>query len=305
MTHLAEHSTETTRQPVGERGTLGNVRAMIREHTRLRIGVLIVATVTLVAILAPVIAPYDPETANFGDQLLPPSSQYWLGTDATGMDVFSRLVYAPRVDLTIAIVATILAIAIGTPLGLFAGYGGGVFSGMTVRIADLLQSLPVFVLGMSLVVVTGQRIETVVLALAIVNAPVYVRLTRSEVIHLKERLFVESARAAGATDRTIVMRHLLPNAAGPLLAMSSVTVGSAMLVTSGLSFVGAGVRVPTPEWGSMIAIGAPSLMSGGVWWPSVCPGIALSITVLGFGMIGDALAELLDPSLRSVDDDAG
>lgn len=267
---------------------------------RLKIGLIIVGTVVVIAILAPLIAPFDPEQAHPGEQLLSPGLRYWLGTDTTGMDIFSRLIYAPRIDLTIAVSATLAAILIGTPWGLFAGYYRNPLSEALMRVADLLQSFPVFILGMSLVVLTGQRLENVVLALAIVNAPVYARLVRSEVISLKERLFVDSARAVGSSDRRILVNHLLPNASGPILAMSSVTVGTAMLVTSGLSFVGAGVRVPTPEWGSMIAIGAPELISGGSWWASVFPGIALSVTVLGFGMIGDALAELLDPRRRTV-----
>jgi len=163
-----------------------------------------------------------------------------------------------------------------------------------MRIADVIQSFPVFVLGMALVVLTGQRIENVVLAIAIVNAPVYARIVRSQALYVSQRLFVEGARAAGASNLRIVFKHVLPNCLGPIFAMSSITIGTAMLLTAGLSFIGAGVAPPTPEWGSMISLGASSLTTG-EWWPSVFPGAMLAITVMGFGLIGDSLAEITDP----------
>jgi peptide/nickel transport system permease protein len=273
---------------------------VFRDNPRLRIGLIIISIVVFLALFAPLLAPYDPQEAHPGDQLQPPSGKYWLGTDNSGMDILSRLVYAPRIDLTIAVTATLLAIAIGVPLGLMAGYYSNVFSEATMRVADLLQSFPVFILGMALVVLTGQRIENIIIALAVINAPIYARLTRSQALHIKERLFVEAAKAAGSPNLVIIFRHLLPNSLGPVFAQSSVTIGFAILLTAGLSFVGAGVRIPTPEWGSMIAIGAPNLMEGGKWWPSVFPGLALSITTIGFGMIGDSLAELTDPRRRRV-----
>jgi peptide/nickel transport system permease protein len=270
----------------------------LRAHPGLLVGLVIVGTVALAGVLAPVLAPYDPQEAHPGDQLTPPGPRYWLGTDNTGMDILSRLIYAPRIDLTIAVAATVLSIVVGVPLGLLAGYYTNVASEITMRIADLLQSFPVFILGMALVVLTGQRIENVVIALAVINAPIYARLARSQALFLRERVYVEAARASGSSDLSVVFGHLLPNCLGPVLAQSSVTVGLAVLLTAGLSFIGAGVRIPTPEWGSMIAVGAPSLMEGGRWWPSVFPGLMLAITVMGFGLIGDALAELLDPRRR-------
>lgn len=276
---------------------------VLRNNPRLLTGLMIVSIAVFFALFAPLIAPFDPESAS--DQVLhPPGSEHWLGTDRSGMDIFSRIIYAPRIDLTIAIAATVLSIAIGLPVGVMSGYYThiswytNIFSETAMRIADLLQSFPVFILGMSLVVLTGQRIENVVIALAIVSAPIYARLTRSQAIYVKERLYVEAARASGSSNLGVVFRHLLPNCLGPAFAFSSVTVGFSILLTSGLSFVGAGVRVPTPEWGSMIAIGTPNLFEGGKWWPSVFPGLALSVTVIGFGLMGDSLAEITDPRRR-------
>jgi peptide/nickel transport system permease protein len=271
---------------------------LLQENPRLLIGLIIVFTAVFAAIFAPLLSPYDPQQAHPGDQLQRPSLKYWLGTDVTGMDIFSRLVHAPRTDLAIAVTATALAIGIGLPVGVMAGYYRNILSEAVMRIADLLQSFPVFILGMALVVLTGQRIENVIIALTVINAPIYARLTRSQAVYLKERLFVEAARAAGTPHKAIVFRHLLPNCLGPVFAQASVTIGFAILLTAGLSFVGAGVRIPTPEWGSMIAIGAPNLIEGGKWWPSVFPGLALSITVMGFGMLGDSLAQLTDPRRR-------
>jgi len=257
-----------------------------------------VTSIALLTIFAPLIARFNPEQANPYDVLLAPTRTYWLGTDSSGMDILSRLIYAPRVDLTIAFGATFLAIALGTPVGVLAGYYSSPVTELAMRIADVLQSFPALVLGMGLVVLSGQQIRNVILAIGIVNAPIYARMVRSQALQVRERLFIEGARAAGASDIAIVFRHLLPNSSGPIFALSSVTMGVAILLTAGLSFVGAGVRVPTPEWGSMIAIGAESLYEGGKWWPSVLPGLMLAITVMGFGLLGDSLAEVTDPKRR-------
>lgn len=277
---------------------LKTVLGILRGNPRLAVGAAIVVFVSVTALVAPFAAPYDPQEAHPGDQLQPPSGRYLLGTDTTGMDVLSRMMHAPRLDLTIAVVATLLSILIGTPVGLAAGFYQNFLSESAMRISDILQSFPVFVLGMALVVLTGQRLENVVVAIAIVNGPIYARLVRSQAVYVRERAFVEAARASGVSDFGIIMRYLLPNCAGPICALSSVTIGTAMLLTSGLSFIGAGVRVPTPEWGSMIAIGTPSLIDSGAWWPSVPPGVVLAITVLGFGMMGDSLGEIVDPRRR-------
>jgi peptide/nickel transport system permease protein len=214
------------------------------------------------------------------------------------MDILSRIIYAPRVDLTIALLATALSILAGTTVGVAAGYHRGWLSEGAMRVSDLLQSFPVYVLGMALVVLTGHNVQTLVIAIAVISAPVYARLVRSEVIQLRERLFVDALRASGISSRRIVIKHMLPNAANPIFAMSSVTIGTSILVTAGLSYIGAGVSIPTPEWGSMIAIGTPNLVSGGQWWPSVFPGVALALTVLGFALIGDSLPKVLDPRNR-------
>ena len=246
----------------------------------------------LLAVFGPLLAPYPPMDANPGQQLLAPSGEHWFGTDDVGMDVFSRVIAAPRIDLGIALSATVLALAIGTAIGGIAGYFRTWWSEMIMRISDLIQSFPVFILAMVLVTITGQEIWIVVAVIAFVNVPLYVRLIRAELLSLRERTFVEAAIVLGVPPLRIIRRHLIPNVIGIIINQASITMGVAMLLTAGLSFVGAGVRVPTPEWGLMIATGAPSIVTG-QWWPSVFPGIALSLSVFGFALFGDGVARML------------
>jgi peptide/nickel transport system permease protein len=274
-----------------------HLRYLIRTRPAALVGVVIVAVALTLALVGPSVAPFDPTTAIPGDQLQPPSFSHFMGTDGNGMDVFSRVIASPRTDLTIAIFGTLGAIAIGIPLGLVAGYYRGFASELLMRVSDIVQSFPVFILGMALVVVTGQDIKNVVYVVAIVNFPIYVRLVRGQVLFLRERPFIEAARVLGARDRWLIREHIFPNAIGPVVANASITIGWAILLTAGLSFIGAGVRVPTPEWGSMIAVGAKNVYTG-EWWPSVFPGIALAITVLGFALLGETMVQMTDSTRR-------
>ena len=246
----------------------------------------------LLAGFGPLLAPYPPMEANPGQQLLPPSAEHWFGTDDVGMDVFSRVIAAPRIDLGIALSATVLALVIGTAIGGIAGYFRTWWSEVIMRLSDLVQSFPVFILAMVLVTITGQEMWIVVAVIAFVNVPLYVRLIRAELLSLRERTFVEAAIVLGVPPLRIIRRHLIPNVLGIIINQASITMGVAMLLTAGLSFVGAGVRVPTPEWGLMIATGASSIVTG-QWWPSVFPGIALSLAVFGFALFGDGVARML------------
>jgi peptide/nickel transport system permease protein len=274
-----------------------HLRHIVKTQPSAVIGLAMVSIMLVLAAIGPTIAPYDPRTAFPGQQLLPPSFTHLMGTDNNGMDVFSRVIASPQTDLTIAILGTLGAIAAGIPLGLIAGYYRGLISEILMRLSDIVQSFPVFILGMALVVVTGQEIKNVVYVVAVINCPIYVRLVRSQVLFLRERPFVEAARAIGGQDGWIIRKHILPNAVGPVVANASVTIGWAILLTAGLSFIGAGVRVPTPEWGSMIAVGAKNIYTG-EWWPSVFPGIALAFTVLGFALLGEGMVRLTDRTRR-------
>jgi peptide/nickel transport system permease protein len=249
----------------------------------------------LVAVLfAPLITPYSPVEANPLETLQPPSLQHFLGTDVSGMDIFSRIIYATRINLVISIGAVAMAFVIGVPIGLLIGYYRGVISGLVMRVFDFIQSFPVFVLGLAFTSVLGQEIWIVAIVLAVLFTPMFARLIRAEVLSLRERPFISAARCNGATDRVILFRHLLPNALTASTTQISINIGMAILLTAGLSFIGAGVRTPTPEWGLMVSDGAQQMILG-VWWVSLFPGLAIVLSVLCFALLGDELKLFLDP----------
>jgi peptide/nickel transport system permease protein len=277
-----------------------------RPDPLLRIGIAIVAVVCILAVIGPVIGPYDPTLTTPRVAVPPPGPleipgllvgwiggtlehpPHWMGTDASGYDVFSRVIAAPRTDLVIALLANALSLGVGVLLGLVAGYFRNWATELLMRVSDVMQSFPVFISAMVLVALAGRSTANIVIALAFVYVPIYVRLTRAEVLAQSARGFVEAARAIGQPEIVIALRHVLPNSLTPALIQSSVTIGFAILLTAGLSFVGAGVRPPTPEWGLMISTGANQIVLG-EWWPSVFPGIAISLTVFGFAVLGNAL----------------
>ena len=270
------------------------------------VGVAIVGTVAFLAVFGPSVAPYDPTLAAHAPSIAPPpfaewpglfwgrltgsvtEAPHWFGTDANGFDLFSRVISAPRVDLTIALVANALSLFLGVLLGLVAGYYRNFLTEGMMRVSDVLQSFPVFISAMILVALAGRSTTNIVIALALLYTPIYIRLTRAEVMTQRVRGYVEAARAMGNREIVIALRHVLPNSLAPALIQSSVTIGFAILLTAGLSFVGAGVRPPAPEWGLMISTGANQIVLG-EWWPSVFPGIAISVTVFGFAVLGNAL----------------
>lgn len=266
-----------------------------------RVVVVIFVVIVLIAAIGPWLAPQPTTTANPGQRLLPPGAAHWLGTDENGMDVLSRLLAAPRTDVTIALVATLLSVLIGAPLGVLAGYFEGhsrrvvsLAAEGLLRFTDVLQAFPVFILAMVLVAIRGTGSENVVLAVAFVNFPVFLRLVRSEILALRERPFAEAARAVGRSDLALSFIHLLPNAVPTVVVQLSVTIGFAVLLTAGLSFVGAGVSPPTPELGSMIASGAKFMIIG-QWWASLFPGLALGGIVFTFAVMGEILGRVLEP----------
>jgi peptide/nickel transport system permease protein len=270
---------------------------------RFALGYIIVLTVTLLAIFAPLIAPFSPIEADPSRFLEPPSWEHLLGTDAVGMDIFSRTIYAPRIDLTIAVAGTLISAVVGTAIGAFVGFYSGVRGLRSavgygiMRAADVLQAFPVFVFAIALVAALGQSLQTVIIAIAFVNAPIYLRLMRAQVMAVRSMRFVEAAQVAGLSDFATITRHVIPNAMAPVLAQISVNIGWSVLITAGLSFIGAGVRPPTPEWGSMIAMGFQNIITGH-WWPSIFPGLALAVTVLGFALIGSSVEVIADPARR-------
>lgn len=245
-------------------------------------------------IFAPLLATHAPTEADPLASLQPPSAAHWLGTDVSGMDIYSRIVYATRVNLLISVVAVAVAFVIGVPVGLLVGYYRGWASTAVMRVFDFIQSFPVFVLGMALVSVMGQEIWNVAIVLAVLFVPIFARLIRAEALSLRDRPFTAAARCSGATDSQIMFRHILPNALTPAIVQISISIGMAILLTAGLSFIGAGVRMPLPEWGLMVSVGSQQMILG-VWWVALFPGLAIVFSVLSFALMADALRDYVDP----------
>ena len=275
----------------------------------LTIGIVIVTCVTLITLTSPLLVPFQPMTATPDVEAPPPAfaeipgllaravtghltaKVHWFGTDASGLDIFSRVLTAPRTDLVIAISANLISMTCGTLIGLLCGYYRGWLVETVMRVSDLLQSFPVLISGMILVTLAGRNAGNIILALGLLYTPIYVRLARVETLSQRSRGYVEASRAIGLKEYAVAFRHVLPNALAPSLIQASVMVGFGILMTAGLSFVGAGVRPPTPEWGLMIAGGVDDMIQG-VWWPSVFPGVAISLTVFGFASLGNGLERL-------------
>jgi len=278
--------------------TLRYLGYFIRHDRGAQIGFAIIGVMLALVLLAPYLASYDPLEANPNDILQPPSAAHWFGTDSSGLDIYSRVLYAPRVDMVIAVAGVLLGVVIGCPLGVFVGYYPTRFlSTLIMRAMDFMQSLPVFIMAMSIVAALGQDVTNVIYVLTLFKIPVFTRLMRSEALSLREIEYIEAARCVGNSNLRIVFRHLLPNSLAPALVQLSVSIGASILLTAGLSFIGAGVRVPTPEWGLMIASGAQNMITG-QWWIAFFPGVAMSLAVLGFALVGDSLREVLDPARR-------
>ena len=255
-------------------------------------------TLQIIAVVfAPLLTPYSPTDANPMNILKAPSWSHWFGTDVSGMDILSRVIFATRINLLISVTAVAVAFVVGVPIGLLIGFYKNTVSTLVMRIFDFIQSFPVFVLGMALVSVMGQEMWNVAIVLAILFIPMFARLIRAEVLSLRDRPFISAARCSGATNAKIMFRHILPNAITPAIVQISISIGMAILLTAGLSFVGAGVRMPTPEWGLMVANGAQQMILG-VWWAALFPGLAIVGSVLTFAILGDAAKRFAAPTSR-------
>jgi len=251
--------------------------------------VIILIMFVLVGLLAPVIAPYDPIKPDPANKLKPPSAAHWFGTDPLGMDVFSRVLYATRTDFSIALVSVSLGVFIGVVLGVTSGYLGGVVDEVLSRFVEVVQAFPLFLFAMAVFAAVGSNTDNLVFIIAFVNIPVYLKLARSLALPLQQSDFVLAARCAGNSEKAIILRHILPNTLGPVFSQFSVNCAYAIQIIAGLSFLGLGVEVPHPEWGSMINLGANHIVFG-KWWPSVFPGLAVFLAVFALTRIGDLVS---------------
>ncbi|MDJ0707291.1 MAG: ABC transporter permease [Leptolyngbyaceae cyanobacterium MO_188.B28] len=244
------------------------------------------------------IAPYDPIASNAAVALSPPSAEHWFGADDLGRDVLSRVIVATRLDLGIAVVAVALSFALGSILGTCAGYFGGWCDHIISRVIDTLMAFPLFILAMGLVAALGNTVENIIYATAVINLPLYTRVVRAEVLVRRNAGYVEAARLAGNGHLRIMAGHLFPNVLPVMMVHISLNMGWAILNAAGLSFIGLGVRPPTPEWGIMVAEGATYIISG-EWWLAIFPGTVLMLAVFCFNLLGDGLRDLIDPRMRT------
>ena len=252
----------------------------------------------VLAAAGPWLVPYDPLASNTAEALKPPSRAHWFGTDQLGRDLLSRVVVATRLDLTISICAVMIAFAVGSAAGVTGGFYGGWTDRLIGRVLDTIMAFPLFVLAMGIVAALGNTVANIVYATAIINVPFYARLARSEVMVRREAGFIEAARLAGNRGPRILAMHLFPNCLPPMMVQISLNLGWAILNAAGLSFIGLGVRPPTPEWGIMVAEGAAFIVSG-EWWIGLFPGAALMLAVFCFNLPGDGLRDLIDPRRRT------
>ncbi len=250
------------------------------------------------AIFGPAIAPYDPLATNAAMALKPPSMDHWFGTDQLGRDVFSRVLVATRLDLLISVTAVALSFFIGAAIGSAAGFYGGWVDRASGRLIDTIMAFPLFVLAMGIVAAMGNTIENIIYATAIINIPFYARVARAEANIRRNAGFVQAARLSGNSDHRILLTQVFPNSLPPMMVQASLNMGWAILNAAGLSFIGLGVRPPTPEWGIMVAEGANFIVSG-EWWLAIFPGVALMLTVFTFNLMGDALRDIVDPRTRT------
>ncbi len=256
----------------------------------------LVVLLVVAAFTAQWIAPMDPNLQILEDRLLPPSWKHWMGTDQFGRDVFSRLLYGSRISLAVGLVAVSIYVLIGTSIGSVAGFYGGFWDGLLMRITDIFLCIPTFLLILMVIAFVGPSIVNIMIVIGLTSWTDVARLVRGEVLALKEREFIQAARLIGMSDRRIIMKHLLPNALGPVLVVSTLGIGGAILIESSLSFLGLGVQPPTASWGNMLMEGKEHLTDA--WWLITFPGLAIFLTVLGYNLLGEGLRDLMDPRLK-------
>lgn len=266
-------------------------------HKGALLGVLLVVTLVVVALTTQWIAPYDPNKTNLRLRGAGPSSAHWFGNDDIGRDILSRIMYGARVALMVGILSTTIAVSIGVLVGSAAGYFGGMVDAVLSRMIDTLMAFPILALLLTLSALLGPSLRNVIIIVGVTFWASYARVIRAEVLSLRERDYVLAARASGASDKRIILRHIVPNAIGPVIILASLAIGGVIIFESALSFLGMGISRPTPSWGTMLSDGREHIRN----YPhiAIAPGLAISLTVLAFNLIGDGLRDALDPRERS------
>ena len=275
--------------------TSGRLARVVAQQPLGVVGALIVAALIATAVLAPVLAPHGPKDAAF-EPYRPPSAEFPMGTDHLGRDIFSRVVWGARLSLYVGLTSVLLGITLGALWGIVTAYFGGVSDSSSQRVVDSLMALPPIVLALALMAALGQSITNVIIALAVLLVPTAARTMRSVALSIKETPYVESARAAGAAEWRVILRHVVPNTLATYIVMFTVNIAYAIVVEASLSFLGLGAPPDEPSWGGMLTAGTQALETAP--WMVFFPGLAISLTVFGLNLLGDAIRDLTDPRLR-------
>jgi peptide/nickel transport system permease protein len=279
-----------------QRSARSHFLTRLRQEPTTLAGLLLLVLFLLLAILAPLLSPYDPLGQNISESLYPPSPKHFLGTDKLGRDMFSRMLYGSRISIVVGLAVVTLAGSLGAFVGLIAGYVGKWADELLMRSTDIFFAFPSLILAMCIAGALGPSLPNALIAVAVVSWPVYARLIRGQVLALREREFVQAAHAVGVSHRQIIFRHLLPNTLAPLLVQASFDMGATILSVAGLSFIGFGAQPPTPEWGAMISEGRNYITTQ--WWLTGGPAMGILLLVAAFNLVGDGLRDILDPQLR-------
>ena len=286
--------------PLNRRGGKGLLVSALRFLQRKPLGAggaAVILLMVLMAAVAGVVSPYDPYETHFADNFRPPSAQYWLGTDQLGRDIFSRILHGARIALLIGLSASFIGSTAGALLGILSAYFGRGVDLSVQRVIDVLASFPLLILALTVVTLLGRSIPNIIIAIAIPIIPLSARVVRSNALAVKEFVYVDAARAIGASHLRIMARHILPNVVAPYLIILTAQLGQAILTEASLSFLGLGTPEPKPSWGLMLS-NVSTLYGSAAPWMAVFPGIAISLAVFGFNLFGDALRDVLDPRLR-------
>lgn len=260
------------------------------------IGTFIVLGFILMAIFAPLLAPYDPIKTNLPERLRAPSKDHLFGTDQFGRDIFSRVIHGARIEVWIIFLVTVISGTIGVAVGITAGYFGGVIDEILMRITDIFLAFPRLILAMALSAMLGRGLTNAILAISLVEWTVIARLARAEAMKVKSQPYIEAIKAVGASNIQILLFHVLPMCLSPVLVQLTLRMGTIILTAAGLGFLGLGAQPPTPEWGAIVSDGRSYLVQQ--WWISTFPGLFIAIVVLGFNLLGDGIRDILDPRLR-------
>ena len=289
-------TTTTEESGGGGRSTLYDQARRFFRHPTGVAGLAIILFVSLSALLAPVLQPYDPaRDRDLRSRLEAPSAEHWFGTDELGRDLFTRVWHGGRISLRVGLMAVAVAVSIGTLLGLLAGYMGGWADTFIVWLLDILLAFPGILLAIAIVATLGPSLTNALIAISITQIPIYTRIVRSSVLSLRESEYVQAAKALGSGGYRVVFRHILPNALSPLIVQLTLSIGVAILDVAALGFLGLGAQPPAPEWGLMIRDGFSQFLRAP--WMSIFPGIAIFLSVVGFNLLGDAVRDILDPRL--------